>query len=253
MNLKSIAFIPARSGSKRVPNKNVKPFGGHPLIAYTIRTAIESGVFDAVVCATDSQYYADIAIHYGAEVPLLRPKEISDDKSSDIDWVLWILDQLQSLGRSYSYFSILRPTSPFRSISTIQRAWGIFTKDSGAHSLRAVEKCTQHPGKMWVLRGNRMLPIMPFEIETTPWHSSQYASLPVVYAQNASLEIARTSIVYEKKSISGDVVIPFISTGYEGYDINNELDWLLGELLIDKNKISLPTISVNPFPQLLNE
>ena len=70
--MKSIAFIPARSGSKRVPNKNIKVLCGHPMLAYSISAAIDSGIFDAVVCATDSPLYADIARHYGAEVPFLR-------------------------------------------------------------------------------------------------------------------------------------------------------------------------------------
>ena len=81
MQPKVVAFIPARSGSKRVPNKNIRTLSGHPMLAYTIRAAIDSGVFDAVICATDSELYADVARHYGAEVPFLRSAEISSDKS----------------------------------------------------------------------------------------------------------------------------------------------------------------------------
>ncbi len=85
--MKSIALIPARSGSKRLPNKNILTLAGHPMIAYTIRAAIDSGVFHSIVCATDSQEYANIAFHYGAEVPFLRSADISGDKSADIEWV----------------------------------------------------------------------------------------------------------------------------------------------------------------------
>lgn len=161
MKLKSVAFIPARSGSKRVPNKNIKLLGGHPLLAYTIRSAIDSGVFSAVICATDSQEYAEVACRYGAEVPMLRPATISGDKSPDIEWVEWILEALYQQGREFDAFSILRPTSPFRKPETIRRAWAQFTAAEGVDSLRAVEKCQQHPGKMWVLRGERMMPLMP--------------------------------------------------------------------------------------------
>lgn len=240
---KSVAFIPARSGSKRVPNKNIKPLHEHPMLAYTVRAAIDSGVFDAVICATDSEQYADVARHYGAEVPFLRAAEISGDKSPDIEWVVWMLNSLKQQGRDYEIFSILRPTSPFRLPETIRRAWDMFDQDPSADSLRAIEKCKQHPGKMWVMRGKRMLPVMPFTNGTTPWHSSQYAALPEIYAQDASLEIAWCRIALEQNSIAGEAIIPFISHGLEGFDINEPEDWLLAEHYLAKGEARLPAIS----------
>ena len=248
MKLKAVAFIPARSGSKRVPNKNIRPLGGHPMLAYTVRAAIDSGVFDAVICTTDSQLYADVARHYGAEVPLLRSAEISGDKSPDIEWVIWMLQQLKAQGREYEIFSILRPTSPFRLPTTIQRAWHAFSEDPKADSLRAIEKCKQHPGKMWVVRGKRMLPVMPFTLNGTPWHSSQYAALPEIYAQDASLEIAWSRIALEHNTIAGEAIIPFISEGLEGFDINEPEDWLLAEHYLAKGKARLPTINLPVYP-----
>jgi CMP-N,N'-diacetyllegionaminic acid synthase len=247
MKPRAVAFIPARSGSKRVPNKSIKPFGGHPLLAYSIRAAIDSGVFDAVVCATDSEKYADVARHYGAEVPFLRAAEISGDKSPDIEWVVWMLRQLRQAGREYEIFSILRPTSPFRSPETIRRAWSRFIEDHRADSLRAVEKCKQHPGKMWVIRGNRMSPILPFSDGFTPWHSSQYAALPEVYAQDASLEIAWSHVPLEQGSIAGETIIPFVSQGYEGFDINEPEDWWMAERLMNTQSAPLPVISITPY------
>ena len=181
----AVALIPARSGSKRIPGKNIRPLGGHPLLAYSVCAALDSGVFNAVICATDSEIYADVARHYGAEVPSLRPSAISGEKSPDIEWVQWALAALQAQGRHFDAFSILRPTSPFRLPTTIRRAWDAFTREPRADSLRAVEKCRQHPGKMWVIRGHRMIPVMPFSNGATPWHSSQYAALPEIYVQNA--------------------------------------------------------------------
>lgn len=247
MTQKSVAFIPARSGSKRVPNKNIKLLGGHPMLAYTVRAAIDSGVFDAVICATDSPQYAEVATYYGAEVPFLRSPEISGDKSPDIEWVVWMLQQLKALGRNYEIFSILRPTSPFRLPETIQRAWLTFNQDPRADSLRAIEKCKQHPGKMWVVRGHRMLPVMPFTNGTTPWHSSQYAALPEVYAQDASLEIAWSRIALENNTIAGEAIIPFISQGLEGFDINEPEDWLLAEHYLANGLARLPSVSHIPF------
>jgi len=248
--MRSIAFIPARSGSKRLLNKNIKILNGHPLLAYTVRAAIDSGVFDDVICATDSEQYADIARHYGAEVPFIRPLELSGDKSPDIEWVVWALNALKDMGRSYDAFSILRPTSPFRQPRTIRRAWFEFSKEPGADSLRAIQKCKQHPGKMWVVRGKRMFPVMPFTEDLVPWHSSQYAALPEIYEQDASLEIARTRVALEQHTIAGDTIIPFISQGLEGFDINEPEDWLLAEHYIAKGAVDLPKIV---FPYLVND
>lgn len=247
MKHKAVAFIPARSGSKRVPNKNILPLAGHPMLAYTVRAAIDSGVFDAVICATDSALYADVARHYGAEVPFLRSSEISGDKSPDIEWVVWMLNTLKEQGRDYEIFSILRPTSPFRLPETIRRAWDAFASDSGADSLRAIEKCKQHPGKMWVVRNRRLLPVMPFANGTIPWHSSQYAALPEIYVQDASLEIAWSRIALEQNSIAGEAIIPFISQGLEGFDINEPEDWLLAEHYLAKGEVQLPVIRQSPY------
>jgi len=243
-----VALIPARAGSKRVPDKNIRPLAGHPLIAYTISSALQSQVFSAVIVSTDSQLYGDIAGHYGAEVPHLRPSELAGDLSPDIEWVEYTLRRLQEDGRDYDCFSILRPTSPFRLPETIKRAWQAFLAGEGTDSLRAVEKCKQHPGKMWVVRGNRMVPLLPFTPPQQPWHSSQYQSLPEVYAQNASLEIAWSRVVFEGRTIAGNVLMPFFTKDYEGFDVNSAYDWNLAEHLIDSGQAGLPSIAQSAYP-----
>lgn len=237
-----IALIPARSGSKRVPDKNIRPLAGHPVIAYTIAAALQSGVFSAVLVSTDSEKYAEVARRYGAEVPFLRPAEFSGDTSPDIEWLEYTLKRLHDEGRDYDCFSILRPTSPFRLPQTIQRAWKEFLAEESADSLRAVEKSKQHPGKMWVLRGKRMTPLLPLSPPELPWHSSQYPALPEVYAQNASLEIAWTRVVFETRTISGWVLMPFLTEGYEGFDVNQPYDWQYAEFLIQSGQAQLPEI-----------
>ena len=221
--------------------------GGHPLLAYTIAPAIQSGVFDAVMVSTDSEEIAAIARHYGAEVPFLRPVEFAGDKSPDIEWVEYTLKALTDQGRPFDCFSLLRPTSPFRTPDTMRRAWTTFCADERVDSLRAVEKCTQHPGKMWIARGNRLLPLMPFGPEEQPWHSSQYQSLPVVYVQNASLEIAWSRIVFEGRTIAGETIMPFFTDEMEGFDINNRYDWMIAELLLANGEAQLPAVPQGPF------
>jgi CMP-N,N'-diacetyllegionaminic acid synthase len=238
----AVAFIPARLGSKRVPGKNIRALAGHPMIAYTIAPALESGVFSSVIVSTDSEEIAAIARHYGAEVPFLRPAPFAGDTSPDIEWLEHALTELRAGGRSWDAFSILRPTSPFRSAAMIRRALERFASQAGADSLRAVEKCTQHPGKMWVIRGDRMFPLLPLGPAEQPWHSTPYQALPLVYVQNASLEIAWTRVVFERRTIAGDVVVPFVTEGYEGFDINDSYDWMVAERLIVDGTAALPVV-----------
>jgi CMP-N,N'-diacetyllegionaminic acid synthase len=237
-----IALIPARSGSKRVADKNIRPLAGYPVIAYTIAAARRSGIFSAIVVSTDSERYAEVARSYSAEVPFLRPAEMSGDVSPDIEWVEFTLKGLRKMGREYDCFSILRPTSPFRLPETIQRAWKEFLAEEGVDSLRAVEKCREHPGKMWVIRGKRLMPLLPISPAELPWHSTPYQALPEVYAQNASLEIAYSRVVFEGRTIAGNVVMPFLTQGYEGFDVNRPYDWQLAEELVETGQAKLPEI-----------
>ena len=149
-------------------------------------------------------------------------------------------------GQGYDCFAILRPTSPFRKAETIRRAWDTFLAEEGVDSLRAVEKCKQHPGKMWVVRGRRMFPLLPIGPKEQPWHSSQYPTLPEVFIQNASLEIAWSRVIFENRTITGDSYVPFITEGDEGYDVNDVADWIYAEYLLSTGEASLPPVSAPP-------
>ena len=186
MSPSAVALVPARAGSQRVPGKNVRPLAGHPLIAYSIAAARESGRFDAIVVSTDSPQIAEVAEHYGAQVPGLRPAELATSTSPDIDWVRLALRQLEQAGREPDLFSILRPTSPFRTGATIARAFdALLALGARADSIRAVRKCREHPGKMWVIEDELMQPLLPQPPEPPPLHSRQYQALPEVYVQNS--------------------------------------------------------------------
>jgi N-acylneuraminate cytidylyltransferase len=252
MSTSAVAFIPARLGSKRVPGKNIRALAGHPMLAYTIAPALESGVFSSVMVSTDSEDIAAIARHYGAEVPFLRPAAFAGDTSPDIEWLEHQLTALRAAGRSWDAFSILRPTSPFRSAAMIRRAFAAFASQAGVDSLRAVEKCTQHPGKMWVIRGDRLLPLLPFGPAEQPWHSTPYQALPPVYVQNASLEIAWTRVVFERRTIAGDTVVPFVTEGHEGFDINDPYDWMVAERLIADGAAQLPGVRQSSYFQAVS-
>ncbi len=230
-----------------MPGKNVRRLGAHPVLAYTIAPAIESGVFDAVIVSTDSEEIAALARHYGAEVPFLRPAQFAGDTSPDIEWVEYTLAELKRQGRSWDAFSLLRPTSPFRTATTMKRAWTRFIGQEGVDSLRAVEKCAQHPGKMWVVEGDRMSPLLSGAPPGRPWHSTPYQALPPVYVQNASLEIAWTRVVFDHRTIAGDVIVPFFTEGYEGFDINDQYDWMVAERVLADGVTALPPVPQVPY------
>lgn len=234
----AVALIPARAGSERVAGKNVRPLAGHPLLAYSIAAARESGLFEQVVVSTDSEEIASVATRYGAEVPDLRPAKLGTSTSPDIEWVQHMLGVLPD----YELFSLLRPTSPFRTAATIRRAWDLFVaQDPPADSIRAVELTRQHPGKMWVLDGDLMRPLLDQAAGEVPTHSRQYKSLPEVYVQNSSLEIAWTRITADGE-IAGRRVMPFFTEGSEGLTIDYEDDWALAEQLAASGEAVLPQV-----------
>lgn len=236
----SIALIPARGGSKRVVGKNTRHLAGHPLIAYTIRAALESGCFEKVLVSSDSTKTLALAAYYGADC-LRRPDDLATDTSPDIEWVKHALN----VSPGFDVFSILRPTSPFRMAGTIQRAFREWEKAhaGGEHytSLRAVEPVSQHPGKMWHMRPSELVPLLPQPAH--PFHDSQMASLPLLYVQNASLEIAWASTVATTDTISGGRILPFLTLGHEGVDINRPRDWLLAAQIIASGEYRVPDVS----------
>jgi CMP-N,N'-diacetyllegionaminic acid synthase len=225
----AVALVPARAGSRRVPGKNLLELAGHPLIAYSIAAAHESDLFEEVIVSTDSEEVAEVGLRYGAVVPGLRPVEIATETSEDIEWVVHVMRK-----RHEAVFSIIRPTSPFRGARTIARAMARFHElGDGIDSLRAVEPCRQHPGKMWVLDDELIRPLLPQPMGETPLHSRQYHSLPTVYAQNSSLEIAWTRVLDGPlPTISGNRVAPFFTDGLEGFSIDYPADVEAAERLV---------------------
>ena len=247
MTSRIVGLIPARAGSKRVPNKNVLRIQGHPLLAYTISAALDSGVFEKVIVSTDSEEYAQIALHYGAEVPFLRPNSLAQDSSADIGWVAHALENLALIGYEFEIFSILRPTSPFRNASTIRRAYEEFSSRTDIDSIRAVELCSQHPGKMWRIKGDHLIPLLSVQPDGLDWFSSPTQSLPEVWVQNASLEIAFSRCVLESESISGSRIAPFKTVFPEGIDINSEFDFAKAKMVVDEGLFSPPEVRVDPY------
>jgi CMP-N,N'-diacetyllegionaminic acid synthase len=214
-------LIPARAGSQRVPGKNTRMLGGKPLIEWTIEPAVAANVAKIIISSDDKAIWPIARYH---DIPLhIRKPEHATHAATDFSWVYDLRDMIQT-----EYFAILRPTSPFRTASTIRRAFAALV-GSRAHSVRAVERVTHpHPAKMWeFVPGSKLMrPIMVgSHPDGTYWHSSPTQSLPPVYKQNSSIEIAQTWVIEGTKTISGYHIAPFLTEPLEGFSIDTEDDW----------------------------
>lgn len=236
-----VALIPARSGSERVREKNIRPLAGHPLLAYAVAAARDAGIFERIVCSTDSGKIAEVAQRYGADVPFLRPAELATSTSPDIEWIRHALDDLD---QHYDLFAIVRATNPFRGGEVLRRGLEQLLATPEADSIRAVERVKQHPGKMWVLEGKTMRPLLEQAHLDVAWHAGQYQALPEIYVQNSALEIAWTRVVSQTGTREGRVVAPYFTNGAEGFNIDDEDDWERARRLLDSGEVSLPDVTL---------
>ena len=144
--MKNIAVIPARSGSKGLPDKNIRLVNGKPLIAYTIEAAIESGCFETVHVSTDSEQYAEIARQYGADVPFLRIAALATDTASTWDAVREALARYAELGKTFDTMTLMQPTTPLRTGEDVRAAYDLL-REKQAKSIIAV--CEVDHSPLW--------------------------------------------------------------------------------------------------------
>ncbi len=249
--MKLIALIPARSGSKRIPGKNIRPFFGHPLIAYAIDSAKEAGIFSGIYVSSDSEEIGKISEYYGAEW-IKRPAEYATDDSPDADWVSHILRVLSLSKESLpsgcgstdpvpiNAFMILRPTSPFRTVETILNAW---TKWDREHCMKAIEKAKQHPEKMWKTTKVYEDVLMYPSGNTSYGHLVPTQNLPGYWIQNACIEIRLARLSHGEDLFYQ----PFFTEDYEGFDLNTELDWIIANVLVERQMAPWPKIERTPY------
>jgi len=238
-------LIPARLGSLRVPGKNIRRLNDHPLLAYSIQSARDSGIFSKVVVATDSQEFAEIAEYYGSDSVFMRDPRNCTATSLDFEW----LNECYLAGSiPCEYFAILRPTSPFRSARLIQDVATRF-KQLKTDSIRTVAKVTEHPGKMWRIPETDK-PMVPFLVQTVnqiATHAMQFQSLDSLYVQTSVLEIAKTEVLEKFGNREGHAISPYVTDGFDSIAIDTELDWKLVKILSAEEPNLLPIITRTPF------
>lgn len=229
-----LAIIPARSGSKSVPNKNIRLMNGKPMLAYSIEHAKQSKFINRILVSTDSAEYAEIARNYGAEVPFLRPAEYAQDTSLDIDVFYHVLMELKEKeGYEADIVVQLRPTCPVRKASDIDAMIQWMLSDEACDSVRSITKAKEIPYKMWLKSDGKR--VSPFVSEIPECYNMPRQELPVVYYQNASIDIIRPRVILEERSMTGQVIY-----GYEMdeiYDIDTEEEWKAAEEKLKRDEI----------------
>jgi CMP-N,N'-diacetyllegionaminic acid synthase len=211
VNGEVLALIPARGGSKGIPRKNVIEIAGKPLIAWSIRQALEATRVTRVIVSTDDPEIASVAREWGAEVPFMRPARYALDGSPDIDVFRHALELLaEEEGYSPEVVVHLRPTGPVRRVADIDAAADVLLADPTADAVRSVSLVHQSPYKMWrISEDGSMEPLLRIP-GVRDCQSQPRQSLPQVFWQNGYVDVLRPRAVLEQGSMWGDRVLPFV-------------------------------------------
>jgi CMP-N,N'-diacetyllegionaminic acid synthase len=225
--MKTLALIPARGGSKRLPGKNVREFLGKPLIHWSIAFARQSQMFERVVVSTDSEEIARSCNIAGLEVPFLRPLELATDTASTVDVAAEILLHEERLGRSYDLVALLQPTSPLREVSRWQAAFQLMDQKS-CDAVVGTSPVRDHPLHVFKRLSDGSL--MPWSDSTGLKLRTQ--DLPPALRVNGSLYLIRTSVLREERTFYPQRTLGVVcGEPWEDLDIDTEADWVVGEAL----------------------
>lgn len=221
--MKRLAIIPARSGSKGLPDKNIIDLCGKPLMAYTIEAAIESGMFDKIIVSTDSEKYAEIARNFGAEV-MMRGKELSNDKASSF---MVIEDVLKKCDESYDFFVLLQPTSPLRNSQHIKEAIALFERNIGSFDFLVSMREAEHANVL-CKPIEEDLSLKHFDTDFSNYRRQAYKD----YSPNGAIFIGKPNEYLERKHFFGPKSLAFLMNQYDSVDIDSKLDLLLAQEIL---------------------
>lgn len=240
-----LAIIPARGGSKSIPRKNIKPLHGIPLIAYSIAAGLQARHISRVIVSTDDDEIAEIARHWGAEVPFRRPIKLAGDDTPDLPvfqhGLKWLAEHENYVP---DVIVQLRPTSPFRPLGCVDQAVNILLADDAADSVRTIVPSGQNPHKMWrVAEKGYLYPLLKVPGIVEPYNAPRQ-QLPLTYWQTGHVDVIRYKTIMTKGSMSGDRILPLILDPRCAIDIDTESDWSYAEWLMDHLELSI----VRPHP-----
>lgn len=221
--MKTLAIITARGGSKRIPRKNVKPFLGKPILAYSIEAALRSGLFDTCMVSTDDEEIARIAKEYGAEVPFLRSSENSNDHATTNDVILEVLEEYEKRGEVFDLACCLYPTAPFVTAQKLKNAYEAFLS-SDADSLIPVVAFSYPPKRGLVVREGRLI------FEYPEYMDTRSQDLEPCYHDVGQFYFFRVPNFKRNRKLMLGNVLPFEVPETEVQDIDNLTDWEIAEI-----------------------
>lgn len=226
--MKNIAIIPARSGSKGLPNKNIRLLNGVPLIAYTIHAALDSGMFDVVMVSTDSEEYANIAKEWGAEVPFLRSSQTSADQSSSWSVVEEVLSRYAEMGKTFDTFALLQATSPLRTGKHIVEAYEVL-KNKNAHASISICELPKPKDNFHYVEEDLCM---------DSWYDPDPTYKPrqffkKAYDCNGAIYISRTDTFAQQASIFQKKCYGYMMDKVVSFDVDSLEDFMIAEALIN--------------------
>lgn len=228
-NREAIALIPARGGSKGLPNKNIRELFGKPLIAWTIIEAKKSPHIKKIIVSTDSKKIARIAKCHGADEIILRPKSLATDKSKMIDTVIHAVKYLSKNRHSFEIIVLLQPTSPLRKAMDVDKAIRLLSLNN-AMSIVSVCEVDDHPLFANTLPSDgRMNNFLTRNIER-----KNRQELPTYYKLNGAIYLARIDYIKKEKSFYGKQTFAYIMPKERSIDIDNELDFIKAEIILSR-------------------
>ena len=233
-----VGIIPARGGSVGVPLKNIRSLGGKPLISYTIQSALESKVLDRVIVSTDHEEIANVSKSCGAEVPFVRPADISEDVETELV-LQHAVNFLEDEGTEIDGIVLLQPTSPFRTSETIKKCVEAFKEKKDADSVVTVNNVEGFRPE-WMLSVDKNKKITPF---ATPFKLNgkpvikliARQEFPELYKQNGVVYVTSRDLLMNEDLVIGPSAYAEIIPELETFDIDTETDLLIAEAIINQN------------------
>lgn len=224
-----LGLIPARGGSKGIPRKNICTLGGSPLIAWTIKAASDSRYLDRTVVSTDDDEIAQVALAHGAEVPFLRPTDLSGDTVSTVDVALHALRAVAEFGFEARIFVLLQPTSPFRSVATIDHALELLEQDPSTPAVVGVRPVTEPPWWMKTIDARGVLQ----DFLPSPYGSTRRQECPTLLIPNGALYAIRVCALLETLSFCPQGSIALKMSSQESIDIDEQEDLDRARWMVD--------------------
>lgn len=225
--MKNLALIPARSQSKGLKDKNIRIMNGMPLLAYSIRSAQESGCFQEIHVSTDSQLYSEIAKKFGASVPFLRSREAATGTASSKQVINEVLFKYQEMGQTFDTMMLLQPTSPLRTAEDIRQAYQILWEND-ADSVVGV--CEMDHSPQWcntLPEDGRMAHFIKPEILNTPRQE-----LKTYYRVNGACYLCKVQAFQKAGTWYGEKSYAYVMPRRRSIDIDDELDFQIAEVVM---------------------